>query len=132
MNPVWAFLRLIRVQNLLIIALTQYLMRYCIVEPIAQLIGNGGVVDVVLQLSNLDFFLLSLSTVMVAAAGNIINDYFDLRIDRVNKPEKIIVGRYIKRRVAMGAHLVINGIGLVLGAYVAFKAGHWELILKAT
>ena len=129
MNPVWAFLRLIRVQNLLIIALTQYLMRYCIVEPLARWIGSNAGVEVSLQLSDLDFFLLSLSTVMIAAAGNIINDYFDLRIDRINKPEKIIVGRYIKRRVAMGAHLVINGIGLLLGAYVSLKVGYWELMV---
>ncbi len=129
MKPVWHFLQLIRVQNLLIIALTQYLMRYCIVEPVAKLIGKNGGVDVVLQLSNLDFFLLSLSTIFIAAAGNIINDYFDLRIDRINKPEKIIVGRFIKRRVAMGAHVVINGLGIVLGAYIAWRVGIWELVL---
>jgi len=56
-------------------------------------------------MSELDFFLLSLSTVMIAAAGYIINDYFDLKIDRVNRPDKIIVGKYIKRRIAMAPEL---------------------------
>lgn len=128
MKFIGPFLRLIRVQNLLIIALTQYMMRHLIVEPIARLIGKGAGLEVVLQLSQLDFFLLSLSTVMIAAAGNIINDYFDLRIDRINKPQKIVVGRYIKRRVAMGAHLVINGLGIVIGGYVAWRAGNIQLV----
>ena len=129
MMAVWHFLRLIRVQNLLIIALTQYLMRYCIIEPIAQYIGTAGGLEVVLRMSNLDFFILSLSTVMIAAAGNIINDYFDLRIDRVNKPEKIIVGRHIKRRVAMGAHLVINSMGIIMGGIIAYKVGMIQLVV---
>lgn len=129
MKSIGHFLQLVRVQNLLIIALTQYLMRYCIIAPMAQAIGTQGGLDVVLQLSNLDFFLLSLSTVLVAAAGNIINDYFDLRIDQINKPEKIIVGRFIKRRVAMGAHLVLNGIGIVIGGYIAWRVGIYELVI---
>jgi len=127
MNPIIAFLKLIRWPNLLIIILTQYLMRWCIIEPMV----NGLLYkwDLKLQMSEFDFFLLVLSTVMIAAAGNIINDYFDLKIDRVNKPEKIIVGRHIKRRVAMGAHIVINILGILIGGYVAMKVGMWKLAL---
>jgi 4-hydroxybenzoate polyprenyltransferase len=39
-----------------------------------------------------------LSSVLIAAAGYIINDYFDLNIDRVNKPDKLVVEKYIRRR----------------------------------
>ena len=123
MNPVIAFLKLIRVQNLIIIALTQYLMRWAIIKPLIGLQDMGFEV----QMDELHFFLMVLGTVMIAAAGNIINDYFDLRIDRVNKPQKIIVGRYIKRRVAMGAHIVINTLGLLIGAYVSWAMGSWKL-----
>lgn len=123
MNPIVAFLRLIRLPNLLIIALTQYAIRYAVVGSFLGLSGFE------LQMSELDFFLLSLSTIMIAAAGYIINDYFDTKVDRVNRPTKIIVGKYIKRRVSMGAHIVISSIALIIAAYVAYQVGHVKLVL---
>ena len=45
-----------------------------------------------------DFFILVISTVIIAAAGNIINDYFDIKADRVNRPERIIIARHIDRK----------------------------------
>jgi 4-hydroxybenzoate polyprenyltransferase len=61
--------------------------------------------------------------VLIAAAGYIINDYFDLNIDRINKPGKIVVERLIKRRWAIVWHLVFSFIGVLLGFYVGWKAG---------
>jgi 4-hydroxybenzoate polyprenyltransferase len=75
------------------------------------------------------FALLVLSVVLIGAAGNIINDYFDTRIDRINKPDAVIVGRTVKRRVAMAAHLVLSGTGLFCGAIVAWRTGQWPLII---
>ena len=126
MNPVLAFLQLTRWPNLVIIALTQYLMRWCIIRPLVE--GVKGA-HFQLQISEFHFFLLVLSTVLIAAAGNVINDYFDLRIDRINKPDKIIVGRHIKRRVAMGAHLTMNTLGIVLGTYIAITCFSWKLAM---
>jgi len=129
MNPIIAFLKLIRLPNLLIIVLTQYAIRYGIIYPIIfNFSGAQDIQGVGLKMSELDFFLLSLSTVMIAAAGYIINDYFDLKIDRVNRPDKIIVGKYIKRRIAMGAHLIINAFAVLIAGYVAYKVGNWKLI----
>lgn len=122
MNSIVYFAKLIRLPNLLIIALTQYVVRYAILYPFFI------ISSVELRMSNLDFFLLSLSIVMIAAAGYIINDYFDTKIDRVNRPDEIIVGKHIKRRVAMGAHVVINVIALFLAAYVAYKVGNLKLV----
>jgi 4-hydroxybenzoate polyprenyltransferase len=124
MNPVVAFLKLIRLPNLLIIALTQYVVRYAIIYIFLRR-AYDGVIE--LQMNEFYFFLLVLSTVMIAAAGYIINDYFDTKVDRVNRPEKIIVGKYIKRRWAMGSHLVISGIALLISAYVTYKIGHFKL-----
>lgn len=123
MNPILAFLKLIRLPNLLIIALTQYVVRYTIVYPFLTI--NA----IELKMSNLHFFLLSLSTVMIAAAGYIINDYFDTKVDRVNRPDKIIVGKYIKRRWAMGSHIVISGIAMLLAIYVAYVIGNIKLAI---
>lgn len=123
MNPVIAFLKLIRLPNLLIIAFTQYVIRYAVVGSFLGLSGFELLMD------ELDFFLLSLSTVMIAAAGYIINDYFDTKVDRVNRPSKIIVGKYIKRRVCMGAHIVISSIAFLIAVYVAYKVGSLKLAL---
>ncbi|MFZ1686154.1 MAG: geranylgeranylglycerol-phosphate geranylgeranyltransferase, partial [Flavobacteriales bacterium] len=75
------------------------------------------------------FFLLVLSVVFIMAAGNIINDYFDTRIDRINKPNDLIVGRSVKRRVAMLGHWVLTGTGWLTGVYVAFATGNKWLSL---
>ena len=129
MNPIIAFIKLIRLPNLLIIVLTQYAIRYGIISTILfNFSGGQDIPGVGLKMNDLDFFLLSLSTVMIAAAGYIINDYFDVKVDRVNRPEKIIVGKYIKRRVAMGAHIVINSIAILIGGYLAYKMDDWRLV----
>lgn len=96
-------------------------MRWGIMEPFAK------IHQLELQISNLDFGLLVLSVVLVAAGGYLINDYFDLKIDRINKPERIIVGSYIKRRVAIVLHWAIHALGLILGFYISFKIGLWQL-----
>jgi 4-hydroxybenzoate polyprenyltransferase len=102
--------RLVRMTNLVIVALTQYLTRILLIGPRHE--WKSIVTDI-------DMFVLSLSTVCIAAAGYIINDYFDIKIDIVNKPERVVVGRYLKRRWAMGAHQVLNVVGAILGLVVS-------------
>lgn len=109
-----AFLKLIRLPNLLIIALTQYLIRIFLDFSSFPAI----------HFPDFNFFLLSLSTVMIAAAGYIINDYFDIKADLINKPNEVIVGNTIKRRTAMAAHIVINVTAIALGSYVFWKSGN--------
>ncbi len=100
------FLRLLRVQNLLIVVGTQYLARVALIGPRQ---------DWPRLLLEPKLFILTLSTVCIAAAGYIINDYFDVKIDIVNKPERVVIGRYLKRRWAMTAHQVLNVLGCALG-----------------
>jgi 4-hydroxybenzoate polyprenyltransferase len=113
-----AFLRLIRWPNLVFIVLTQSLFYYCISLPSF----HNGILD---QYSNVltqeEFWLLSLSSVLIAAAGYIINDYFDLNIDRVNKPDRLVVERIIKRRSAIIWHWVLSGMGITIGFYISWK-----------
>jgi 4-hydroxybenzoate polyprenyltransferase len=80
------------------------------------------------HLTELQFFFLSLSTVMIAAAGYIINDYFDVRIDKVNKPERMVIDKGIKRRVAIGAHTVISVLAILIGFWISHIAGNWKLV----
>lgn len=119
----FSFLKLIRLPNLLIIAFTQYMVRFCLILPMLKFRSSYFE----LQLSEVQFFLLVLSTVMIAAAGYIINDYFDVKIDKVNKPERMVIDKGVKRRVAMGAHTVINVIAIVIAFYVSYSIGYWKL-----
>lgn len=102
--------RLVRMTNLVIVAITQYFTRILLIGPRQ---------DWRRIIADPDMFFLSLSTVCIAAAGYIINDYFDIKIDIVNKPERVVVGRYFKRRWAMGAHQILNIFGALLGLLVS-------------
>ncbi|MGL5892986.1 MAG: geranylgeranylglycerol-phosphate geranylgeranyltransferase [Bacteroidia bacterium] len=117
------FLLLIRLPNLLIIAFTQYMLRWCLITPTLKFYRTNLDLELLpkFNMTELDFFLLVLATVMIAAAGYIINDYFDVRIDEVNRPRANVVGKTIKRRVAMGAHMVINIIGAGIGLWLSWK-----------
>jgi 4-hydroxybenzoate polyprenyltransferase len=111
------FIKLSRPVNLLIIAATMAAMYFLVLLPHYHYVG---IADKDL-LPLYDFLLLCLSTLMIAAGGYIINDYFDLKTDRINKPEKILIGKYIKRRVAMLVHIVLNTLAVFIGAWLSFK-----------
>ena len=104
---------LIRLPNLLIIAVTQFAMRYLIMDPLLPSAGFS------LQFDNLHFMLLVFATMSIAAAGYIINDYFDTKTDRINKPEKVVVGVSVNRRTAMTLHVIFNLIGIGTGVYLS-------------
>ena len=109
-----SILRLIRFPNLVIIAATQYAMRYLLMEP---LLPSD---TFTLQFGDIQFFFLVLSTIFIAAAGYIINDYFDTQADMINKPARVVVGVKVSRRVAMTLHAALNIIGVGIGIYLAF------------
>ncbi len=114
-----SFLRLIRAGNLLIIVLTQYLVRIFLVGPKE---------DWLRHLTDFRFFLLSLSTVLIAAAGYIINDYYDIKIDTINKPRRVVIGRIMRRRHAMVTHSAFNALGIGLGLLVGLKVAAVNLV----
>jgi len=71
------------------------------------------------------FLLLVTSSVCIAAAGYIINDYFDLHIDAINKPKKVVIDKIVKRRWAIVWHLVLSAIGILISLYFSYKTGNW-------
>lgn len=68
--------------------------------------------------------LFSISVALVAAAGNIINDVYDQEVDRINKPDSLIVGRYITEKSAVSAFWILGIGGCALAVYVASTIGH--------
>lgn len=107
--------------NLFIIALTQIFVFYFLLKPV---LNANGITPV---LSHFLFILLVGSTVLLAAAGYLINDYFDVRMDTINKPNKLFVGKNVRRRSAIKWHIAISIIGLSIGFFVAHKVGIWSL-----
>ena len=130
-----AFLKLIRWQNLLIVILTMGLMRYAIIEPILGKINISSYAPgrststMALQSSWFDFFMLVLATVLITAGGYVINDYFDIKTDLINRG-KVIVGTKVPRRQAMMWHNFLNLAGVAAGFYVSARVGYfWMGIL---
>jgi len=111
--------QLVRWPNLLIIIITQYLSAVCLVRQ------SDTISSVIL-----DPFLLivCLSTVLTAAAGYIINDYYDIKIDYLNKPERVIIGKDLKRREALIVHLVISFAGIITGFFAGWVIGLTAMI----
>lgn len=111
------------------IILTMVLMRYAVLAPIISKIGvilikgSGEEIPMSLQFPWYDFVLLVAATVFITAGGYVINDYFDIKTDLINKG-KVIVGTKIPRRKAMMWHSVFNIAGVAAGFYISYKAGY--------
>lgn len=111
------FFTLIRPVNLLIMAGTMYCVRFFL-----NIYESYFKVDVLTSTSEKwDFALLVISTVFIAAAGNAINDYFDVKADRVNRPERLIVGKKIKRRWVIVSHWMLNGLAFILAIVLSIR-----------
>lgn len=110
-----AFFSLIRWKNLTIVYATQLLVWLLVLKPFEKWHKQS----LFLQLDT--FHLLSASTILIAAAGYIINDYFDVKIDLRNKPTKVIIVRIIKKRWAMFWHSLFNILGIAISFYLAYQ-----------
>lgn len=108
------FIRLIRPVNLFIIMLTMLSVRLLFFMYYGKPVFTRMMIET-------DFFLLIFSTVLIAAAGNIINDYFDVRADRVNRPQRLIITRTIKRRWAIILHWLFNFVAFGIAAYLSYR-----------
>tara|TARA_R110002049_G_scaffold285775_1_gene467303 strand:- start:6093 stop:6956 length:864 start_codon:yes stop_codon:yes gene_type:complete len=91
------------------IAVAQLLIKYALLEPFG----------IQTSLGTLGITLLILATICMAAAGNIINDIYDVETDFINKPDKLIVGKTISEKTAYNLFIIFNVIGVGIGFYVS-------------
>jgi 4-hydroxybenzoate polyprenyltransferase len=115
-----ASLKIIRPINLGIIAITMYGCRYFVLATN----GYQKIHD-----ESILFFFLVLSTLLIAAGGNSINDYFDVKADKVNKPEKLIVGKLIEKRKAILLHWILNGIAFLIAIVISIYVKSASIVL---
>ncbi len=122
-NKIIAFAKLVRLENLIMMILTLWLLRSFVLQKIFQLSNLS------LSLSSNLYTLLILSVVLIAAAGYIINDYFDVKTDSINHPDTVVLDKVIKRRWAIILHITFTGLGILLGVLVSLKIGYLRLSL---
>lgn len=103
-----AWFTLVRYPNLVIMALTKVAVQYWVIQP--QIIATG----LSTNLNGLSFFGLVIYTLLIAGAGNIINDILDAKIDLINKPQKMIIHRLISIEKAYRAYYFLNGMALLI------------------
>ncbi|MEN0009877.1 geranylgeranylglycerol-phosphate geranylgeranyltransferase [Flavobacterium nitrogenifigens] len=99
------FLKLIRYKNLLMLAFMQLLFRYAFLKQ----------QEIPLALSDWQYVLLVLSTVLLAAAGYVINNIYDVGTDSINKPNDVVVGKGITETMAYNIYIGLNISGVALG-----------------
>jgi len=104
-----ALLRLTRFWNLVIIGMSQYFAAIFLIDR--QLVFDWKL------------FILASSTAIIAAAGYIINDYYDIKIDLINKPERVVIGKSITRRYALLFHTVLSVSGVLIGFFLGWQIG---------
>jgi 4-hydroxybenzoate polyprenyltransferase len=113
------YLKLMRWQNLVLILLTQLVLLR------ATFAGNVYF-KTLWKVEHVFFFL---ATLLIAAAGNILNDFMDADTDGINKPDKVIVDRAIPKIKVFGAYRVCFILGIILGEIAAFLLLNWELAI---
>jgi len=116
-----AFLRLVRWPNLVFIIITQFLFEWCIYARVYPIEFESS--------NHFQFLFILLASVLIAAAGYIINDYFDQNIDQINKPDKMVVNTIINRRWVIFWHMVLSLAGLFFTMLALPIQLYWHLVL---
>lgn len=116
-------MNLFRPQNLLIVALTQYLLQYLVLVP--------ALAEAELEplLGYWHFFLLVFTTILIAAGGYIINDLIDFETDLVNRPERMAIGKKWSKKTAIVIYVLLSLVGLEIAWYLAGQVGNRMLVL---
>lgn len=103
----------VRGYNIFIIVLAQYLAAIFIFAPDKSLRET---------LLNPDLFLIVLATTCVIAAGYIINNFYDVKKDVINKPIKTKIDSIVSQKVKLNSYFVLNFIGFLFGLLVSWRA----------
>lgn len=140
MQLIYQFFRLIRISNLMVIVLTMCLFYGLLsnyhLNRLYTLEEFGIPTDSLnlnfltqVGLTDTYFILVIIAVILIAASGNIINDYFDQKADRVNKPERLIIDKFIKRRWAIILNWTFNGIGFIIALYLSYQLENWWILV---
>jgi 4-hydroxybenzoate polyprenyltransferase len=105
-NLIESLFRLTRAWNLVIIIFAQYFTAWFLMD--------------IYVFTDLKLFVLAVSTALIAAGGYVINDYYDVKIDFINNPGRVVVGKSIPRRHAILLHGALSLAGIALGVLLSW------------
>ncbi len=114
-------MRLVRWSNLLFLAALVWLMEKWVAVPVLNRFAFGE------QLPWYELLLLTLAIVLIAAGGYVINDYFDVKIDRINRPDELIVTRTVSKPAAMQLSVALSSAGALCGVASAVLLRSWTI-----
>ena len=109
----FSLLSVVRGYNILIIAIAQYLAAVFIFSP------NKSLKEILL---NFDLFFIVLATACVIAAGYIINNFYDVEKDKINRPVKTKIDSIVNQKTKLNIYFFLNFLGCTLGLLVSWKA----------
>lgn len=118
-----AYLQLARWTNLVMLAILLWVMQQWVAIPLLHCAMFDNVLPWWVQT------LLILATILIAAGGYVINDYFDIKIDRINRPDKVIVTNMVSKQQAMRYHQALSILGATIGLVVAWWCRSWIVAL---
>lgn len=114
-------LRIFRPANLFVILIIQLIVRYVVIQNFYEQIGIS------LQQTSLSFALMVGATIIIAAAGNLLNDLVDVNIDNVNRPNKITIDQIVQRPFALKLYTMLTALGVSMGVISAIIIDCWYL-----
>ena len=109
----FSLISVIRGYNILILIFAQYLAAIFIFSPKKS--ARSTVLD-------LDLFFIVLASICVVASGYIINNFYDAKIDRINRPLKSGLDSYVKQSTKLTLYFILNFIGFIFGYLISWKA----------
>ena len=115
------YLRLIRWQNLLFLAMIVWTMEKWVAVPVLRTAGVPPMMPWWIMV------LLMAAVVLIAAGGYVINDYFDVKIDRINRPDRLVVTTSVTKQQAMRIFQITSACGVVCGLLVSWLVRSWQL-----
>lgn len=102
----------VRGYNILVLVLAQYLASIYILAPQKPL---GAV------LFDHELFILVLASSLAIASGYIINNFYDIEKDLINRPTKTLIDNYVSQRTKLSVYFLLNFLTVILASYVSFK-----------
>ncbi|MDX2281129.1 MAG: geranylgeranylglycerol-phosphate geranylgeranyltransferase [Saprospiraceae bacterium] len=126
MNALLAIIRLLRLPNLVIVFLTQCIPYWLVLRP--AILRAGGIP----VLTPNTFGLIALATVLTTLAGYLLNDYYDRNIDAINKPRRVVWGKYLPASIGLLSYASVLALVHILAFYIDFTLrphSHWPLLV---
>lgn len=108
-----SLLSVVRGYNIAVLVAAQYLAAIFIFSP------KKSARSVVLDLH---LFYIVFASVCVVAAGYIINNFYDAKVDRINRPIKSKIDSFIKQETKLSLYFFLNFIGFLTAYLVSYRA----------